>query len=116
MNIDNNQLNILNNINLHIHKLFSECKDGETFIPPNFKSSSDIDALIVLYQMLGILCNIKMYTSIQNIILYQLLVQIINIKCNEFIEHKWNKNINRFIHSFELYLNTMVDNILIQVK
>ena len=45
---------ILNNIALHFTKLLVECQDGSTFIAPVFNTSSDIEALIVLYQILDL--------------------------------------------------------------
>lgn len=103
---------ILNNIALHFTKLLVECKDGSTFIPPVFNTTSDIDALIVLYQILDIMCARRLNPTVSNLIAYQTVVQIINIKCKEYVEIKWNKNLETFISTFETYINSMVDNIL----
>ena len=103
---------ILNNIALHFTKLLVECKDGSTFIPPVFNTTSDIDALIVLYQILEIMCARRLNPTVSNLIAYQTVVQIINIKCKEYVEIKWNKNLETFISTFETYINSMVDNIL----
>lgn len=105
-------VNILNNISTNFSKLFKECQDGNTFLPPVFNATSDIDALIVLYQVLHILCNRKTHPTPENLILYQTLVQIVNIKCKEYVEQKWNKNLDGFISTFETYINGMVDNII----
>lgn len=103
---------VLNNITLHFTKLLIECKDGSTFIPPVFNTTSDIDALIVLYQILDIMCQRRLNPTISNLIVYQTVVQIINIKCKEYVEIKWNKNLETFMSTFETYINSMVDNIL----
>jgi hypothetical protein len=105
-------VSMLNNITLHFNKLLVECKDGNTFIPPVFNNTSDLDGLMVLYQILHIMCERRLNPSISNILLYQTLVQIVHIKCKEHIETKWNKNLDGFISTFETYTNSMVDNIL----
>jgi hypothetical protein len=107
-----NNISILNNINLNFHKLFIECKDGSVFIPPMFNKTSDIDSLIILYQILDIMCNKRLFSNVSNVILYQVLVQIINIKCKEHVEQYWNKNVENFIATFERYLNSIVENII----
>jgi len=50
-------VNLLSNISNNFTKLFKECQNGNTFLPPVFNTSSDIDTLIVLHQVLYILCN-----------------------------------------------------------
>jgi hypothetical protein len=104
----------LNNINLNFNKLFIECKDGNTFIPPVFNTTSDIDGLIVLHQILDIMCNRRLNATVSNIILYQTLVQIINIKCKEYVDQSsnWNRNFETFITTFETFLNSTVENII----
>jgi hypothetical protein len=107
-------VSLLNSISINFNKLLKECQDGNTFLPPVFNTTSDIEALIVLYQILDIICNRRLYPNPSNIILYQTLVQIINIKCKEYVEQatNWNKNLEGFISTFDTYVNTMVDNII----
>lgn len=107
-------ITLLNNITNNFNKLFKECQDARTFLPPVFNASSDIDALIVLHQILHILCTRRTSPTPENIILYQTLVQIVNIKCKEYVEQStsWNKNLEGFMSTFETYINGMVDNIL----
>lgn len=105
---------ILNNIALNFNKLLVECKDGSTFVAPPFNNAIDIDGLIVLYQILDIICNQRTNPTISNLITYKALIQIINMKCKDFIETKWNKNLESFISTFEIYINSMIDNILKQ--
>lgn len=109
-----NNMSFLNNINLHFNKLFIECKDGHTFIPPVFNTTLDIDTLIVLHQILDIMCNRRLNATVSNIILYQTLVQIINIKCKEYVDQSpsWNRNFETFITTFETFLNSMINNII----
>ena len=107
-------VHILNNINLNFNKLLASCKDGNTFTPPAFEISSDIDALIVLYQILHIIFQTRSNNTISNTILHSTLYQIINIKCKEFTNNTpWNSNFESFINSFEKYINSMIDNIMV---
>lgn len=107
-------VSLLNNISNNFSKLLKECQNGTTFLPPVFNSTSDIDALIVLHQILDIICNRRLHPTPSNIILYQTLVQIINIKCKEYVEQAttWNKNLEGFMSTFDTYVNTMVENII----
>jgi hypothetical protein len=82
------------------------------FIAPVFNTSADIEALIVLYQILDIMCVRRLNPTVSNLIVYQTVVQIINIKCKEYVEIKWNKNLETFMMTFETYINTMVENLL----
>lgn len=110
--LNNMYTNILNNISTNFSKIFKECLDGNTFLPPVFNTTSDIDALIVLNQVLFILCQRRTNPTVENIILYQSLIQIVNIKCKEYVEQKWNKNLDGFMSTFETYINGIVDNII----
>ena len=105
-------LYILNNINLNFNKLLVSCNDGYTFTPPTFQTSSDIDALIVLYQILHITHQAKHNNNISNTLLNSTLYHIINIKCQEFTDTKQWKNLDNFINSFVNYVNSMNDTIL----
>ena len=84
--------NLLKNINNNFKKLFNNCNINElNYIPLTFYTSNDIEALIVLYQI------IEIYSS--NCLLHkQILNKIISIKCNEHLE-----NIN-FEMSFRNYI------------
>ena len=66
-------------------KLFIQCKDRETFVLPTFEKSTDIEALVVLNQIVKIAA---MYhtnpTNVSNIIALETLQNIVNIKCTEF--------------------------------
>jgi hypothetical protein len=114
MDMDMDKISLLNSISNNFNKLLKECQNGNTFLPPVFNTTSDIDSLIVLYQILDIICNRRLHPTASNIILYQTLVQIINIKCKEYVEQAttWNKNLEGFILTFDNYVNTMVDNII----
>lgn len=103
---------ILNHINTHFHKLFINCTDAHTFIPPTFNNTNDIDTLITLYQIINIISTQRLSPNLSNTILYQVLVQIINIKCKEHVEQStsWNKNVDNFISSFEKYINSLIKN------
>jgi hypothetical protein len=107
-------VSVLNSISNNFNKLLKDCQNCNTFLPPIFNMTSDIDALIVLHQILDIICNQRLYPNSTNILLYQTLVQIINIKCKEYVEQtiNWNKNLEGFISTFNNYINTMVDNII----
>ena len=93
---------LLININNNFHKLFITCKDGNTFIPPLFNSSSSIDGLIVLNQIIDIILQTRNeVNSIRLSILKNTLHQIIDVKCKEFIDKFiWNSNLNTFTESF----------------
>jgi hypothetical protein len=106
-------VNLLSNISNNFTKLFKECQNGNTFLPPVFNTSSDIDTLIVLHQVLYILCNRRISPTPENIILYQTVVEIINIKCKEYVQQSssWNKNEESFMSTFETYINGMIENI-----
>lgn len=109
-------VNLLNNISTNFSKLFKECQDGNIFVPPVFNTSSDIDTLIVLYQILHVLCCRRTNPTPENIILYQSLNQIVNIKCKEYVEQSvsWNKNLDNFISTFETYINRIIDDLTAQ--
>lgn len=108
---NSNLLNISNNFS----KLLKDCQDGNTFLQPVFYTVSDIDALIVLYQILHIVSNRRLQPTPSNIIVYQTLVSIINIRCREYVEQATilNKNLERFTSTLDTYINTMIDNIMI---
>jgi hypothetical protein len=87
--------NLLKDINNNFSKLFTNCNDKLFYNPLLFNTSNDIEALIVLYQI------IQVYYS-DNIIYKQILDKIIMIKCNEFCI---NANTNEsFVNSFVNYI------------
>lgn len=95
---------ILNLINLNFFKLFSECKSCVVFTPPLFISSKDIDALIVINQIVDIV------SKPENIILNHTLSRIIYIKCREFTELNTKFiNSSNFTQSFLTYINKIVE-------
>jgi|694.fasta_scaffold117297_2 hypothetical protein len=105
---------LLNSISNNFNKLLKDCENGNTFLAPVFNTTSDIDALIVLYKIADIICNRRLHPTPSNIMLYQAVVQIINIKCKEYVEQAktWNKNVEMFISTFDTYVNRTVDNII----
>jgi len=102
---------LLTHISTHFHKIFKECYDGTTFISPVFEKSEDIEILITISQILYIMSE-----KASHPILYYTLIQIIHIKCNEYVEQKWNKNLDQFTSTFATYLNSMLDNNLNSLK
>lgn len=106
---------LLNNIQINFNKLFSNCVDGITYTPLKFEVSSDIDSLLVLYQLTDVICYIKQHKDVSTNLLHRVLYQIITIKCKEFVDTKsWNSNYNNFVASFEEYLNKLTDELLLQ--
>lgn len=101
--------NLLNNINNNFNKLFTMCKNGITYTPLLFNSSYDIDALIVLNQIVDIILQTRT-NSTKSMLLGSTLNQIIIIKCREFTEKfPWNSNLDNFIASFYTYINNVID-------
>ena len=104
---------ILNIISINFHKLFTECINGNIFIPPLFITSKDIDALIVLNQIADII------SKPDSVILNQTLSRIIFIKCKEFTELYFSSNPESFRQSFLSYIDTFklkydkIDNMVI---
>lgn len=71
----------------NFHKLLSDCKDKENYVPPSFTSSIDIEALIVLNQIVQIATEYRLHPKdIKYIVTLETLQRIIHIKCKEFCE------------------------------
>ena len=71
----------------NVHKLLSDCQDKETYTPPSFTTSTDIEALIVLNQIVKIASEYRLYPKdIKHVIELETLQRIIHIKCKEFCE------------------------------
>lgn len=99
------------NINKNFHKLLTNCESGAYYTPLLFNCSENIEALIVLNQIIDIIYKTNVDTNISNIIINQSLERIIIIKCeeflnsNDFLDIYWDCNINNFILSFIEYIN-----------
>lgn len=93
---------ILNIINLNCYKLFTECKNGDIFVPPHFNTSKDIDALIILNQIVNIISDKR------NIILNQIVCRIVFIKCREFTK-LFNVHSDNFYNTFLLYIESIAN-------
>lgn len=100
----NTQSQILENISNNFRKLFINCNDVITFVPPTFSTSEDITALIILNQIIDIMYKKEKESNIQNEIVGAVLEQIIVIKCNEYC----NENAHVFMHK---NTNNIVNNI-----
>lgn len=101
-------MDYLINIHSNFHKLLSGCTSTTIFSPPLFNYSSDIDALIVLNQIVDIVLQTKNQEDIKLSILRDTLKQIITIKCKEFFncnEH----NLSCFIESFYSYIQYIIN-------
>jgi hypothetical protein len=104
--------NLLTNINLNFHKLFTSCKDGVTYIPLQFESSNDTESLIVLSQLLELMYYIRNTNDFSSKLTRTVLHHIITVKCKEFVATiPWNNNFDNFIKSFEDYLNKLLDDL-----
>jgi hypothetical protein len=104
---------LLTNINNNFNKLFVNCKHGMTYTALSFTCSPDIDALIVLNQIIDIILQTRQASNQSNqlnVILGNTLNQIITIKCKEYVEKfPWNSNLDTFISSFYVYVNNIID-------
>jgi hypothetical protein len=80
----------------HFSKLFVECKDGMTFVSPSFTTSTDLDALVVLNNIVQIATEYRFNPKdVKNIITLETLQKIIHIKCTEFCD-KYDDTSNIF--------------------
>jgi hypothetical protein len=110
-------------ISEHFDKLFSNCHNHETYNPPLFNTSSDINALIVMQEIVKILAGYQLYpNNIDSRINAETLVQIINVKCSEYCNQNifgtYNvfANSENFKTSFYASINNMVSNYISNIS
>lgn len=107
-----NNYDILRDINANFEKLLSDSESSNVFISPSFDKAYDIDALIVLNEIIDIILQTRNTTTQLSRILGYTLNRIISIKCKEFIQiHSWNSNQQEFVESFYVYINSVIDSL-----
>jgi len=103
---------LLRDINVNFDKLLVDSKSSKTFEPPSFDKVSNLDALIVLNEIIDIILQVRNNPTQLSIILGSTLTQIITIKCQEFIQlYSWNGNSQEFMESFYVYINDIIDTV-----